>query len=195
MNAGLLEFECWILEFPFVRLRTNGGVDFAGFFGGGEFFDEGEGEVERGACASGCDDVGVDDDAFVHEGGGEFVVHGGVAGVAAGGEEAGVVEDGGRGTDGGEPAVRGGVGFDERGDSRVGSEVFHSGAAGEEEHVARGGGGGEMRGEGGVGVEGDGVAAGDAGVVGERGGDDFDVGPAEHVDGGDEFEFLESFWQ
>lgn len=174
---------------------ADGGVDFAGFFGRDEFFDESEAEINGRARAPGCDDVGVNDDAFVQEGGGEFVEDGGVAGVAAVGEEAGVVEDGGRGADGGEPAAGGGVRFDERGDAWVGAEEFHTRAAGEEEHVARGGVCGEMIGERRVGVEGDAVAAGDVDVVGEGGGDDFDARTAKDVDGANGFEFFESFWQ
>jgi len=64
---------------------ADGSVDFAGFFGREKFFHEGEGEVDCRAGATRGDNVAVDNNALVQERGGEFVVDGGVAGVAAGG--------------------------------------------------------------------------------------------------------------
>lgn len=172
---------------------ADGGGDFAGFRGGGEFFHEREGEVLGGACAAGGDEVAINDDALIGEDGGEFAGDGKVGGVAAGGEEAGVVKDGRRGADGGDPATGSRLGTDERGDAGIRAQVFHARATRKKEEIEN-----AIRcdgGEGRVGVDGEAAAAGDVHGFAERGGGDFDVGAAEEIERGDGFNLFKTLWQ
>jgi len=117
-----------------------------------------------------------------------------VRGVAAAGEQAGVVQHGGRGADRGEEFAGGVVARDEFADGGRGAEVLHAGSAGEEEAVEGRGVGGQL-GEKRVGFEDELVATDDA-ARGTEGGDGHGAaGAAEHVDGGDGFEFFKTLWQ
>ena len=167
--------------------------DLGGLFGGEEFFDQGEAEIQGGAGAAGGDQAAVDDDAFVGEDRGEFVGDGEVRGITFACEESGVVKGGGRGADGGEPAAGRGVLFRERRDAGIGAEVFHAGAAGEKEQVE-----GAIRrhgGERGIGVHREAAASGDVDAVAERGDDDVGSSATEDIDGRDGFDLFKTLWQ
>lgn len=169
---------------------ADGGGDLLGFFGGEKEFDEAEAEIEGSAGAAGCQDMAVENDAFVGENVGKLGADGRVCGVAAVGEEAGVVEDGGRGADGGDEATGGVVAEDDGADARVGAKVFCAGTAGEENGVEVVGFDG---GEGGVGVESEvGASAGDVDRFAECGEGDVGAGAAQDVDRGDGLDFFKS---
>lgn len=175
------------------RSGADGFGDLGGLGGGEEFFDEGEAEIEGGACAAGGDEVAVDDDALRGENVFEFVGGAGVCGVALVFEQAGVVEDGGRGADGGEPFAAGCLGADDGGNAEIGAKFSHAGAARENEQIegAACGNGGKQT----VGLDGDVVFAFDGGLFAQGGDGDLGSGAAEDVDRGDGFNFFKSLWQ
>jgi hypothetical protein len=105
------------------------------------------------------------------------------------GEQASVVQHGRSGADRGEPAAGRMLGEDERADSRVGAQQGDARPTGQKDAVEVAACDRRQRG---VGVKGDGATARDLKVLAQRGGDDFDAGAAEQIDGGDGFDFFKT---
>jgi len=162
-----------------------------GFGLAAKFGDEFEAEFEGGAGAAGGEELAVFDDAFIGEDAGEIGVDGKVRGEAFAGEESGIEQNHGGGTNGGDDFALGGVGLREAGGATVFAEDFYAGTAGEEEGI-EGLGMGFRFGEGGVGLGDDAAAASEEAVAGDGGEDDFGVGAAEEVNGGDGFNFFKA---
>ena len=105
------------------------------------------------------------------------------------GKQASVVQHGRSGADRGEPAAGRVLGEDERADSRVGAQQGDARPTGQKDAVEVAACDRRQRG---VGVKGDGAAARDLKALAQRGGDDFDAGAAEQIDGGDGFDFFKT---
>ncbi len=154
--------------------------------------DQGQAKIEGRAGAARSDQGSVHHHAIIPRKFRQFILDGKMGGVAAAGEHSGIEQNRGSGTDGDDPALGGVLGAEEVEDARIGPEVPDAWTTGEKDAVE---GLVQDRTQGGFGAEGKAAAAGHRQIVTEGSDRHLGAGTAQEVDGGDRFNFFETFRQ